>query len=264
MRITALMENTSAAPCCQVEHGLSLYVETQRHRILFDAGQSGLFAQNAERLGIDLRAVDVAVLSHGHFDHAGGMTEFLRINNTAKLYVRPGFSLPHYNPLQKYIGVEPALIGHPRVVPAANRLVLDEELTLVSYDDRPTSQPVQSYGMTEEVDGQRRPDPFHHEQYLLVTEGGRGVLLSGCSHKGICNVMHWAQQENIQALVGGFHFMTVEPEDYGQLDQAARTLLRYPVDYYTCHCTGLPQYRYLKGKMGDRLHYLAAGKTIEL
>lgn len=264
MKITALMENTAGRPGCVVEHGLSLYVETDRHKILFDAGQSGLFARNAEELGIDLAQVDVAVLSHGHFDHAGGMTEFLRKNTRARIYANGGYAKPHYNPDQKYIGVEPPLIGNQRVVCTGDFLRLDDQLTLLTYNQQPLAQPVQSYGMTEEEKGVRSPDRFLHEQYLHIREGETSVLLSGCTHKGICNLMQWARPLEIQALVGGFHFMKIEPEDYALLDQAARELMEYPVTYYTCHCTGLPQYRYLKGKMGEQLHYLAAGESVTL
>ena len=264
MKITALIENTAGNSACAVEHGLSLYVETDRHKILFDAGQSGLFAHNAEKLGIDLAQVDVAVLSHGHFDHAGGMTVFLRKNKHARIYANRGFSKPHYNPEQRYIGVEPPLIGSQRVVCTDDYLQLDDQLTLFTCNQQDLIQPIQSYGMTEETNETLRPDQFLHEQYLRIQEGDTTVLLSGCTHKGICNLMHWIQPMGIQVLIGGFHFMKIEPENYEILDQAAQELMQYPVTYYTCHCTGQMQYHYLKGKMGDQLHYLAAGESIQL
>ena len=89
MKITALLENTSEREDMLTEHGLSLYIETQNHTILFDMGQSGLFAKNAAVLGIDLGAVDIAVLSHGHYDHGGGLAVFLEINKTAPVWILP-------------------------------------------------------------------------------------------------------------------------------------------------------------------------------
>ena len=79
MRVTMLLDNIAADPRLVAEHGLSLYLETGDHKILFDAGQSSAFAENAEKLGVDLREVDFAVLSHGHYDHGGGLERFLVI-----------------------------------------------------------------------------------------------------------------------------------------------------------------------------------------
>ena len=87
MKVVTLMENTTCCDELFCEHGLSLYIETEGHRILFDAGQSAAFADNAEKLGVDLREVDFAVLSHGHYDHGGGLGRFLEIHKTAPVYV---------------------------------------------------------------------------------------------------------------------------------------------------------------------------------
>ncbi|NCA67648.1 MAG: MBL fold metallo-hydrolase, partial [Clostridia bacterium] len=77
MKITTLCENTSISPEFKCEHGLSFYVETKKHKLLFDTGESGIFAENAAKLGIDLSEVDIAVISHGHYDHGGGLPAFL-------------------------------------------------------------------------------------------------------------------------------------------------------------------------------------------
>ena len=88
MKLTALLENTTDCPDILTRHGLSLYLETAHHKILFDFGPDDSFARNAEQLGVDLSAVDLAVLSHGHDDHGGGLKTFLEINQTAPVYVR--------------------------------------------------------------------------------------------------------------------------------------------------------------------------------
>ena len=92
MKITALVENTVSGQRAEQlglgrEHGLSLYIEACGHRILFDMGQSDLFARNAAALGVDLAAVDLAVLSHGHYDHGGGLARFLELNGAAPVYL---------------------------------------------------------------------------------------------------------------------------------------------------------------------------------
>ena len=107
------------------------------------------------------------------------------------------------------------------------------------------------------------PDDFWHEQYLLITEGKKRVLISGCSHKGILNLSAWFLSD---VLVGGFHFMKLDPTADGlaALDRAARELSRHKMIYYTCHCTGTAQYKYLKTKMNQQLHYTSCGQTLEL
>ena len=106
------------------------------------------------------------------------------------------------------------------------------------------------------------PDDFRHEQYLTIYEKGRKVLLSGCSHKGILNLMEWLKPD---VCIGGFHFMKLATcgNDEKVLQEAARELEALPAEYYTCHCTGAEQYAYLKERM-TRLHYLAAGDVLEL
>ena len=97
MKITTLMENTACSPEFACEHGLSLYIETGKRKLLFDAGQSGAFAENAGKLGIDLRQVDAFVLSHGHYDHGGGLPRFLEVNRQAMIYVNQFAFEPHYH-----------------------------------------------------------------------------------------------------------------------------------------------------------------------
>lgn len=264
MKITALMENTGDRPGILTEHGLSIYVETDRHKILFDSGRSDAFVKNAETLGICLDDIDTAVLSHGHFDHSGGLKGFLEVNQKAEIYMQRGAFIPHYNPLGKYIGVDLSLQESPRIHYVDDSLEIDDELKLETYHDCPVFLPVQTYGMTEEHDGIRMADRFLHEQYLIVTEGSQKVLLSGCSHRGIYNIIQWAADEQVQTVIGGFHFMKLELEDFCRMDSTAEKLLEYPVKYYTCHCTGLSQYQYLKEKMGDALQYLESGQTITI
>ena len=96
MKIISLLENTSERDDVKTEHGLSLYIETNGHRILFDMGQTDLFYENASTLGVDLSLVDLAVLSHGHYDHGGGLRKFLEVNSTAPIYLRKEAFLPYY------------------------------------------------------------------------------------------------------------------------------------------------------------------------
>lgn len=263
MEIYALMENIPYRQGFAAEHGLSLYIKTARHRILFDTGQSAAFADNAGLLGLDLGNVDMLVLSHGHYDHGGGIRRFLELNDCAPVYLSEYAFGAYYHGAKKYIGIDPSLEGSSRMVKVKDSLEIGEGLTLYSCNGRSCRCPVDDAGLTEKKDGVFLPDSFLHEQYLVIRENGIKTVISGCSHKGILNIIEWFRPD---ILVGGFHFMGQEISEAGneRLDRAAETLLQYDTVYYTCHCTGETQYRYLKEKMGDRLHYLASGQKITL
>ena len=259
MRICALMENT-AKEGLAAAHGLSVYVETEKHRILVDAGPDWNFLANASRLNIDLSLVDLVFLSHGHYDHAGGLSEFMRINDHAVIYAAEGFDLPHYDRNGKYIGVEPLLSGHPRVKVLSGDLQIDSEVRILASKGRERLYDAGNNGMSEGgYDGARVwPETFAHEHYLVVGD----VLFSGCSHAGIVNIAEWGKPCGVRTIVGGFHFMDVKPEEFSSLDGIAGQLLASGMKFYTGHCTGLAQYEYLKGIMGRALDYLKAGDDI--
>lgn len=255
MRIVTLMENTSCREDLCAEHGLSLYLETGEHRILFDAGQTGAFADNAEKLGVDLEKVDFAVLSHGHYDHSGGLGKFLEVNENAPVYVSSCAFEPHYESDGRYVGVDQNLSASLRVRYVGEKTVLAEGITLHRLETAPTD----TAGLLVEENGVRIPDDFRHEQYLLVEEDGKRILISGCSHKGILQIVDAFRPD---ILIGGFHFMKITEEE--RLAEAAKKLLEYDTVYYTGHCTGQQQYAYLKGVMGQRLHYIATGTVLEI
>lgn len=255
MKIVTLMENTSCREDLCFEHGLSLYLETGNHKILFDAGQSGAFADNAEKLGVDLEQVDLAVLSHGHYDHSGGLCKFLEINPQAPVYVSRWAFEPHYETDGRYVGVDLSLQDSSQICYVAEQTALTEGITLYRLE----KGPMDTAGLLVEEAGIRKPDDFRHEQYLLVEEGEKKILISGCSHKGILNIVDAFRPD---ILIGGFHFMKITEEE--KLQQAAWDLLQYDTVYYTGHCTGQKQYDYLKTIMGEKLHYLSAGTVLEL
>lgn len=97
IKLTALVENTTSSPLYDCKHGLCIYIETAKHKILFDVGPNDLFVKNAEKMGIDLKAVDTVVISHGHYDHGGGLAKLLEINKTAKVYVRENGFVPYFS-----------------------------------------------------------------------------------------------------------------------------------------------------------------------
>jgi len=260
MKITVLVENTTFQDDLETEHGLSLYIEANEHKILFDMGQSDMFARNADKLGIDLENVDICVLSHGHYDHGGGIKTFLDINKKAKIYMSKYAFEPHYNGLEKYIGLDVGLMSNDRLIMVGEELKLDSGLTLYSCNTKVKENDLGTFGLTVLEDGVFKEDDFRHEQYLLIEEDGKRVLISGCSHKGIVDIVNWFRPD---AIVGGFHFMKLDIEkDKDVLMEAAKKLMNHKTKYYTCHCTGCEQYEFLKNTMKEQVEYVRAGRCI--
>lgn len=262
MKITMLVENTACRGDLACEHGLSLYIETKRHKILFDTGQTGAFADNARALGVDLSAVDIAVLSHGHYDHGGGIARFFAENSRAKLYLSEHAFRSCWHG-ERYIGLDPALRPNERLVPVSQDTPLGEDLLLRPCAEMPLRHPLSGEGLTVCENGVHAQDDFRHEQYLSIVEDGRHVLVSGCSHRGILNIMPVFRPD---VLVGGFHFMKLDLHGDGRqrLLDAANELSAYGARYYTCHCTGQEQFALMHSVLGENLVYFSGGMTINV
>lgn len=258
MKIISLLENTASSEKVKSEHGLSLYIETENNRILFDMGQTDLFYENALSLGIDLENVDFAVLSHGHYDHGGGLEKFLKINKTAPVYINEHAFEKHYNSTEKYIGLDVSLKESERIIFTGDYFSISENLTLFSCNDKEKKYDLGSFGLTIFENGSFTPDPFRHEQYLLIEEDGKKILISGCSHKGILDITDWFEPD---VLVGGFHFSKLPLDD--TLISYAKILNSHKTHFYTCHCTGTEQFSFMKNHM-KKLSYLSCGDSIQI
>ena len=257
MKLVTLIENTSDTEAITAEHGLSLYIEIDHLKILFDMGQTDAFVRNAEKLGVDLSGVDFAVLSHGHYDHGGGLRTFLQVNAKAPVYLHKTAFGAHYNGTEKYIGLDPALKAESRLIYTEGTFAITPQILLA--DCNHFNWTINSFGLNRKEKDGFLPDDFRHEQYLLITEADKRILLSGCSHKGI---LHIAEHFRPDVLVGGFHMNKVE--DAAILRQTAKKLLEGNTRYYTGHCTGSRQYQEMKTIMGGRLERIPAGTVIEI
>ena len=282
MKITNLIENTEGAARCTALHGLSFYIETANHKILFDAGQNDETLKNARTLGIDLRQVDVAILSHGHYDHSGGLLSFSELNPNAKIFMQrtalgEQFAFDGEERGYRYIGIDKKLCDLPQVQFVDGDLKIDDELSLftVNAQNRKFPLPSTNKRIMKKIEPGGKisyiQDDFSHEQSLFIRNGSERVLLSGCAHSGILNILEKFIQkfgrENLpQKVISGFHLM--KKTEYSEADEAeiieiAQKLLEYPCKFYTCHCTGEKAYEIMKSVMGERLSYVRTGEKIE-
>ncbi len=265
MKITALVENRSLDGLAAV-HGLSLYIETHQHRILFDLGPDETLFKNAAALGINLASVDTVILSHGHSDHGGALKRFLEVNRTAKIYAQRSAFDPHYGKalfLRASVGLDAALKNHPQLALLEGDMRIDEELFLFTV---PEGRKCWSPANDRLLD-RHGPDAFLHEQNLILQEDGHTALIMGCGHAGVVNILEKAAPFAPDLCVGGYHLYdplprrTVAP---ALLDEIANELTHYPgMRFYTCHCTGQKAYAYLAQRIPN-MCYLAGGDSVTL
>ena len=277
MRIINLVENTEGSSGCGVEHGLCFYIETEKHKLLMDTGQTDLLIGNAERLGIDLTLVDTVVLSHGHYDHGGGIMPFAQINPTAKIYV-PAAAFGEYYSVNKagephYIGLAEEIKELPQVVKVTAEdgiFQIDDELSLFSGIGNEHPIPSANRRLKKKADGELVQDDFAHEQCLVIKEGVKSILLSGCAHHGILNILDryialYGKEPDI--VISGFHMMRkngYSDEDINMIIDTALALRQYKTVFYTGHCTGVEPYNAMKKLMGSQLHYVHSGDEVRI
>lgn len=283
MRIINLTENTLGRAGCPAEHGLCFYIETDHHKVLMDTGQSDLFRRNADILGIDLTAVDTVVLSHGHYDHGGGIPAFAVINPEARIYVRReafgAFYSRNSRGEVRYIGLAPKVRSVPglMILGEAEKgsgkekgiYRIDEELSVFSgIGDRWPIPSANDRLLAETEKGLVR-DNFSHEQCLVVKEGEKSVLLSGCAHHGILNVLDRFRElfhKDPDAVISGFHMNKKDGlytgDDLYMIIETAMELKKTKTVFYTGHCTGLEPFAAMKKIMGDQLSYVHCGDEI--
>lgn len=259
MKIAVLSENYVSKRGIKGEHGLSLYIETNDEKILFDMGQGENFYNNAISLGIDVENVSVAVVSHGHYDHGGGIKTFLDKNQNAFVFVNKN-AFGRFYSKNGYIGLDESLTLNKRLVCTESVTEILSFASLYSGDEVPIIENNYSNGLEKEENSVRTKDDFAHEQYLLVEENGKRILFSGCSHRGILNLMSFFKPD---VFVGGFHLVSLDCENK-ELITIANKLNEYNTVYYTCHCTGIEQYGVMKEIMGRKLKYICCGDKVDI
>lgn len=275
MKIVTLIENTSISKDYHHQHGLSLYIESGHRKILFDTGCDGKFIENANKLHIDLKAVDTVVISHGHYDHGGGLKAFTDLNDKAQIYMGFGAYEPHVASVLKIfkynVGIKPIEILKNRIHYVSGEFDLGDGLWLFSGITGNLLSPKGNLRLLMKNDlKQFQPDTFEHEINLLLTEGNKTHLICGCAHKGIINIIDHASSitnNPLHTVIGGFHLMGISPrnaEDLRYLNKLTKALLEKNVtQYYTCHCTGEVNYKYMASQL-NVLGRLQTGQVLSI
>ncbi|MBQ8506651.1 MAG: MBL fold metallo-hydrolase [Clostridia bacterium] len=268
MRATVLIDNL-AQERLACEWGLSVHIAYKGKNILLDAGTTGSFADNAKELGIDLAAVDLAVLSHAHYDHANGLDRFFRLNSIAPVYIAEEARencyswkkfLPRYNGLRRGM-----LRDH------AARFIRSSGEILPGAHLLPHGAPFfPEMGRTNALYVRRGlrmlPDDFRHEHSLVLETPSGLAVFSSCSHAGPDVVIREVQSafpgQKIRAIIGGFHlYRTPEPEIRAL---ACRIRSLGVESIITGHCTGSAAFEILRGELGLSVQQMYTGMIINL
>ena len=273
--ITTLSEDTAGRIRLLAEWGLSILIETDEVNILFDTGQGISASYNADILGIDLRKVDKIVLSHGHFDHTGGLRQILRkIGGKVEIIAHPDIWTAKYNRRE---GEADRYNGIPFMRQELESLGANFNLTTQSVkitDNIMTTGEIPMVTDFEEIDANLfvkedsgwQPDKLLDDQALIInTEAGLVVIL-GCSHHGIINTLYHAQQltgvEAIHTVLGGSHLIRAPEERIWLTIAALRDLGVQRLGM--SHCTGLPAMAIMAQEFGENFFFNTAGTKLEL
>jgi len=275
LRITTLSENTASIGDFLAEWGLSILVETDEANVLLDTGKSISASYNADTLGIDLNKIDKIVLSHGHYDHTGGLRQILRrMRKEVEIIAHPDIWAPKYARRQdeadRYIGIpfqrqELEWLGASfnlttKPVKITESIMTTGEIPMVTeYEEIDRDLFVKE-------DTGWQPDKLLDDQALIITTEQGLVVILGCAHRGIINTLYHARQltggRPIHTVVGGSHLSRAPEEQTWSTIAALKELGVQRLGL--CHCTGLASASLLAQEFGDSFFFNNAGTSFEL
>ena len=283
MKLSFLVDNKTEHSNCQAEWGLSIFVESCGHKILFDTGCSDMFTRNAKAMEIDLTQAEAVLISHGHFDHTEGMPAFVEINKTAPIYIhKNAFSVFHGTEGDKISDRNCGLLWSEEFTESIkNRFVLTENVVKVTdnmtlignipdFDEYSPTEKFYKEVKKVSADGVSatvlEPDDMSHEQFLVVEEGNHIFIVSGCSHRGVIPTILTAQKyfpdKKIAALIAGMHMYSLNGEKRSEM---VRQIIGAGVEkVFPLHCTGMDAIIEFKTKMGENCVVATAGDVYEL
>ena len=247
------------------QHGFSAFIEAEKN-ILFDTGSTGVFIGNAALLEIDLNATDLIVLSHGHWDHANGLKALHKKGIKKKLLVHPGAFVDRRKASGEYNGIlynQEEMAEKFDLILSREPYQITDNIYFLGEIPRLNDFEAQKTTFFYMDKGEQLQDFVMDDTSLAIkTEKGL-VIVTGCSHAGICNIVEYARQvtnqEKVHIVMGGFHLL----EDQVQLQKTIDYFLKNRVDHlYPMHCTDLPSLSKFYETFGSKK--LCAGDTIEI
>ena len=274
IKITTLSENTAGAGCLG-EWGLSMFVEADGKKILFDTGGGFSAVYNANLMGIDLTAAECIVISHGHYDHTGGLREVLtRLRKKIDVHAHPDVWARKYGRMesgpQRYVGIPfprealEALGADFRLSPEP--VGLSERIMTTGYVPMTNDYEIIEKYLLVKENGELKQDSLDDDQAMVIDADFGLVVVLGCSHHGIVNTLEHVRKitgkDLIYAAIGGTHLVHASRE---RLEKTAAALQEMGVQYLgVSHCTGFRASAYLAGVFGNRFFQNNAGTVLEL
>jgi 7,8-dihydropterin-6-yl-methyl-4-(beta-D-ribofuranosyl)aminobenzene 5'-phosphate synthase len=279
MKVTILCENTVGHRMGLGEHGFSALIETDYGNYLFDTGRGDSVVKNSLELKKDLRTIKKIFLSHGHYDHTGGLPEVLKLRGSVDVHVHPHVFLDRIHmdedqengkEIKRFIGI-PFKTSYLESLGAHfilnnDFIEVEEGIFLTGEVPRKTSFEKGDPKLFTETDGKRNPDVFLDDQSLILnTERGLLVIL-GCAHSGVINILNHVMsktgKDKFYAIVGGTHLNFLAPE---QLEESIKALRKMQIERIgASHCTGMRGAFRLHQEFGDRFFYGHVGSTMNI
>lgn len=251
--------------------GSGIFISDKKHNILVDVGQDDTIINNARLLGVDLRDVDICFITHGHYESCNGLSSFLEYNSKAKIYCSTDILGKYYNNRNEFIGADKSIANVvknnlDRFIFVEDEYYIDNDVYIFSGNDRRSLVNTREIGFAVQSNHRLEPDDFHHELYIIIGDKEK-VIVSGCTHKGVCNVMQWTKYENIKAFVGGVRigsFDKSKPRDVRAADDMIQNLMQYNTTYYVHNCIDKNFYDYLQENMGEKFQQISLGSRFKI
>lgn len=270
VQITVLVDNVTRRPDLQAEHGLSLWIEYGGKRILWDTGQGGVLSANAQSLGVDLAQADSIALSHGHYDHSGGLPFVLSVAPRADIWSHPSAILSRFSrketvhPVGMPLQAVESLQGRP-VHWIQTWTSIHEGVFLTGAIPRKTSYEDTGGAFFLDADC-RIPDTLPDDQALIADCSKGLVVVLGCAHSGVVNTLDYIHQKtsgkSVYAVIGGMH---LSKASQARLDYTVQALKKYDVQIVLpLHCTGEEALCYLRTALPGKAIPLPEDPSIKL